>query len=343
MSEEAQRKSSSKGLVSKIILSLILVVILVPIVWLFVLSPRSEISKLKDQYVLVKFNGEVSYEVKDKKPKNWVTLKSISSNASNAIVISEDWGFFQHEGVDYSQIKKALEDASAGKKLRGASTISQQLIKNLFLSSERSYLRKLKEFALVSHLENEVSKEKILETYLNIIEFGEGVYGIGAASRHYFNKKPGELTAKEGAFLAMLLPNPKKYSSSFRDKKLTPYAEETINEILHKMAIAGHIKKEKLEELQQRKMNWEEQLEERLDTDTPQDRLNIKPNSKNQKTRPSRNARLKAKMIKPKSYPKTYEERYRNDKDLELDENLEYDDDAILEDTSGLKEEFSVE
>ena len=330
--EQIERRASNGGILKTLVIFLI-ILIGIPLIWLFVISPRSEISKLKDHFVKVSFvENQVQYEIVEKVPKDWVTLKSISKNSQNAIVISEDWGFFQHEGVDFNQLKKAVQEAGEGKKLRGASTISQQLIKNLFFSKERSYLRKIKEFVLVPHLEKNVSKEKILETYLNVIEFGDGIYGIGAASKHYFKKKPSQLTAKEGAFLAMLLPNPKKYSSSFRDKKLSPFAKETISEILYKMAVAGHIKKDQVEELNNQRFNWREELE----TNSEQ-AIDSKINKKSKRINAKK--RNRAKLNRPKSY----EDRYRNDTDLQLDDNLEYDDDAILEDTSGLKEEFSVE
>jgi monofunctional biosynthetic peptidoglycan transglycosylase len=331
MTTEKSGQSASKLKLVKLISFFFALLISFPLIWLFVLSPRSDISKLKDQFVKTEYSeGQVTYHIVKKNPEQWVSLKSISENSKNAIVISEDWGFFDHKGVDFNQIKKAVQDAQEGKKLRGASTISQQLIKNLFLSSERSYIRKIKEFVLVSHLEKEVSKEKILETYLNIIEFGEGIYGIGAAAKHYFGKKPSQLTAKEGAFLAMLLPNPKKYSSSFRDKKLTPFAKETMTEILNKMAIAGHIKKEDVKRINSQRFNWKKELS------APEKRIQkIKQKTPGKRTGGVKRAKL--------NRPKSYEDRYRNDNDLQLDDNLEYDDDAILEDTSGLKEEFSVE
>lgn len=330
-SNDKDNSSASTGRLIKLFGAIVFILIGIPLLWLLVLSPRSDISKLKNQYVKVNLKDKkVHYEIVKKKPNDWVTLKSISKNSQNAIVISEDWGFFQHDGVDFNQLKKAVQEAGEGKKLRGASTISQQLIKNLFLSKERSYVRKLKEFVLVPHLEKNVSKEKILETYLNVIEFGDGIYGIGAASKYYFKKKPSQLTAKEGAFLAMLLPNPKKYSSSFRDKKLSPFAKETILEILNKMAIAGHIEKDQVEKLYNQKFNWKKELETQKSIDSKIKKKSKPLNTKNRK---------RAKLNKPKNY----EDRYRNDTDLQLDDNLEYDDDAILEDTSGLKEEFSVE
>lgn len=299
----------------------------IPFFWYLGLVLKNDVTRLKDQYVKTSFSGDVHYTIQKNKPKSWVTLNSISKHAKNAIVISEDWGFFQHNGVDFEQIKEAVKDAGDGKKLRGASTISQQLIKNIFLSSERSFTRKFKEIILVREMEDVVSKEKILETYLNVVEFGEGIYGINAASKYYFNKKPSELTPRESAFLAMLLPSPKKYSISFKEKKMSEFANETVNDILYKMAIAGHLPKEALDLYKNEKFQWEKSLD-KID--------NMENNDGNNKTNKKSHNIEEAKL-------KNYEDRYRNDKDLQLDENLEYDDDAIIEDTSGLKEEFSVE
>lgn len=333
MNDQSEKKPSTGRKILFFILSTVFILVLIPLVWIFILSPRGDIERLNSEYVSVTFDEKVNYEFVNKRPGNWATINEISPHAKNAIVISEDWAFFEHKGVDYNQIIQAVEDAQEGKKLRGASTISQQLIKNLFLTSDRSMMRKIKEFVLVSHLEKHVPKEKILETYLNVIEFGEGIYGIKAASRHYFNKHPSQLTPREGAFLAMLLPSPKKYSSSFREKKVSPFAKETVEEILDKMAIAGHLKKEEVERFKNQLFNWENELERsQLEENRPRQKKNG-PNIK-----PVRNPK-RAKL----SPPKDFEDRYRNDKDLELDDNLEYDDDAILEDTSGLKEEFSVE
>lgn len=144
-----------------------------------------------------------------------------------------------------------------GKRVRGASTISQQLAKNLFTDGDRSYLRKIKELIATVILERALSKERILELYLNVIEYGEGIYGIEAAAKHYFKKSASELNTKEGAFLAMLLPNPKRYSQSFRERKLTEYAEETINKILDKMAVAKYISKEEALFLKSQPLSFE--------------------------------------------------------------------------------------
>jgi monofunctional biosynthetic peptidoglycan transglycosylase len=180
------------------------------------------------------------------RPSHWVDLKQVSRAAIGAVVVSEDWAFYQHPGYDLEQIKKVLEDdlsLSRGVEglSRGASTITQQMVKNVFLSRERTLVRKVKELILAVEVERRLGKAKILEVYLNIAEWGEGIYGIREAAQFYFHKSPKELSAKEGAFLAMLLPSPKRYSQSFRAKKLTHYARKTTQDILSKMRQAKWI------------------------------------------------------------------------------------------------------
>ena len=176
------------------------------------------------------------------RPSGWVPLGDISRPAVGAILISEDWAFYQHNGFDAQQIKESLEkNLREGRYARGASTITQQVVRNIYLEREKNLWRKLRELFLALRLEKELKKGRILEIYLNIAEWGEGIYGVRAAARHYFAKSPSELSAKEGAFLAMLLPNPQKYSVSFRKRRLTRYATRTIGSILRKMAQAGYL------------------------------------------------------------------------------------------------------
>jgi monofunctional biosynthetic peptidoglycan transglycosylase len=176
------------------------------------------------------------------RPSSWVSLGEVSKVAVGAILVSEDWAFYQHKGYDANQIKEAIrEDWEEGRFARGASTITQQVARNVFLDKDKNLWRKVKELILAVRLEQALGKRRILEVYLNIAEWGEGIFGIRAASRHYFGKDPSELTAREGAFLAMLLPSPKRYSQSFRAHKLTDYARETMDAILGKMAQAHYL------------------------------------------------------------------------------------------------------
>jgi monofunctional biosynthetic peptidoglycan transglycosylase len=188
---------------------------------------------------------ETTITFEKSRPAQWVSIPEISKKAVGAIVVSEDWAFYQHHGYDPNSIKEAVNhDLAKGKFARGASTITQQVAKNVFLDADKTMARKVKELFLAVKLEETFKKPKILEVYLNIAEFGEGLYGIGPAARFYFGKSASELTAKEGAFLAMLLPSPKRYSVSFRQKQLTQYARKTIYSILGKMVQARYITEE---------------------------------------------------------------------------------------------------
>ena len=158
----------------------------------------------------------------------WVPLDRISPNLQRAVLAGEDTNFLTHHGFDYEAIQKAFEQAqreaareakaegenddwlpSLPEFKRGGSTISQQLAKNLYLSSQRSFLRKGQEAALTIMVERTLTKRRILEIYLNVIEWGDGIYGAEAASQHYFHKPASMLTASEAAFLSAMIPNPR--------------------------------------------------------------------------------------------------------------------------------------
>ncbi len=143
----------------------------------------------------------------------WVPLSSVSSYLVKAVLISEDDKFWSHEGFDYEAIMKAIEkDIKAGKFKFGGSTITQQLAKNLFLSPVKNPLRKLREAVIAWKLEEVLSKRRILELYLNVVEWGEGIFGIEAAARHYYGKAALELSPEEASRLAAVLTNPRKYN-----------------------------------------------------------------------------------------------------------------------------------
>jgi monofunctional biosynthetic peptidoglycan transglycosylase len=158
----------------------------------------------------------------------WVPLERISPNLQRAVLAGEDTNFLAHRGFDYEAIQKAFEQAQreAAREAkaegenddwlpnlpefkRGGSTISQQLAKNLYLSSQRSFLRKAQEAALTIMLERTLTKRRILEIYLNVIEWGDGIYGAEAASQHYFHKPASALSWTEAAFLSAMIPNPR--------------------------------------------------------------------------------------------------------------------------------------
>ena len=142
----------------------------------------------------------------------WVPLSRISSSLRQAVVAAEDALFFTHEGFDWEGIKVAAKyNLEAGEFKRGGSTITQQLAKNLYLSAERSLIRKAREALITRSLEHHLTKERILELYLNVVEWGQGIYGAEAAARHHFKKSAHDLTADEAAWLAAILPSPRRY------------------------------------------------------------------------------------------------------------------------------------
>lgn len=144
--------------------------------------------------------------------KDWVSLPGVSSHVPRAVIAAEDNLFCTHHGFDWRSIEDAIEDYAAGKRVRGASTVSMQTAKNLFLWPGRDFMRKGIEAYLTVVVEALWSKRRIMEVYLNIAEWGEGIYGIGAAARAHFGKSPGSLSAREAALLAAVLPNPREWS-----------------------------------------------------------------------------------------------------------------------------------
>lgn len=147
--------------------------------------------------------------------QQWVPLAAISPYLVKAVLIAEDDKFWRHEGFDYEALQKAVEkDIKARKFKLGGSTISQQLAKNLYLSPAKNPLRKIAEAAITWRMEKTLSKKRILELYLNVVEWGEGIFGVEAAAGHYFGKHASGLTAEEAAKLAAVLPNPRKYNPS---------------------------------------------------------------------------------------------------------------------------------
>ncbi len=142
----------------------------------------------------------------------WISLREIPPILIEAVLSSEDDRFFNHKGFDWQELRRAFFDKKKDKTMRGASTISQQLIKNLYLSPERSLIRKFNEFILTIKLEQCLSKKRILECYLNIIELGNGIFGVQAASRHFFSKNVTDLTPGEMLRLVSVIPKPLRAS-----------------------------------------------------------------------------------------------------------------------------------
>ena len=157
--------------------------------------------------------------MQDKNPKaelrqKWVSYRRISNNLKRALIAAEDAKFVDHEGFDWDGIQKAYEkDLKQGRIVAGGSTISQQLAKNLFLSTRRTPWRKAEEALITVMLEQLMDKQRILEIYLNVIEWGNGIFGAEAAARHYFHVSAARLTPEQAAMLAAMVPNPRYYDT----------------------------------------------------------------------------------------------------------------------------------
>ena len=190
------------------------------------IDPESTTFQRSEAWSLLSTTGRVPWR------QQWVPYAQISDHLKRAVIASEDDGFVNHEGVDWNAIEKAWErnaqaEAQIAKaqarapdkpvrppKIRGGSTITQQLAKNLLLSGERNLPRKGQEFVLALLLEQLLSKQRILEIYLNNVEWGDGVFGAEAAAQHYFQKPAARLTPQEAARLAVMLPAPKRFEKT---------------------------------------------------------------------------------------------------------------------------------
>ncbi|MPL55293.1 Biosynthetic peptidoglycan transglycosylase [bioreactor metagenome] len=169
---------------------------------------------------ITQIEGLVKYQ---KLERDYISFDEMGKNVKKAVIASEDQNFYRHNGFDFQAIQKAFADNQKGKKLKGGSTISQQTAKNVFLWNGRSYVRKGLEAIFTFIIEKVWSKDIILERYLNSIEMGQGVFGVEAASHYYFGKSSADLTKSEAAWIAVCLPNPKKYDpknpSSYLSRK----------------------------------------------------------------------------------------------------------------------------
>ncbi len=153
--------------------------------------------------------------------RRWVPYNRISNQLKRAVIVAEDSAFFDHEGLDYEQIRESIESSlEDGGAIRGASTITQQLAKNLYLSPSRNPMRKLREVIITRRLEAALTKRRIFEIYLNSIEWGDGVFGCEAAARAYFGKSAAQLEASEAALLAGAIINPRAHSPAKPTRRL---------------------------------------------------------------------------------------------------------------------------
>lgn len=168
---------------------------------------------------------------------DWVPLEEISPNLQKAVIASEDGNFLNHHGFDFQAMQKAFKNNQKGKRIKGGSTISQQTAKNVFLWQGRSYLRKGLEAYFTVLIELIWGKERIMEVYLNSIEMGKGVYGAEEASKHWYRKSAVNLTKREAAGIAAILPNPLKYKAT----NSSSYIERRKDKILRNMRHVGKL------------------------------------------------------------------------------------------------------
>lgn len=170
------------------------------------------------------------------KDAQYVRLRNVSPYLKNLILIAEDASFYSHKGFDWGEIQNSLSSNLSQKKIvRGGSTITQQLAKNVFLDFKKSWVRKIREAFITKDLESIFTKDQIFEKYLNVIEFGPGLHGIRAAAEHYFKKHPQDLTLLESAYLTFLIPNPKVHSRTFKKHQLTDYAQFRILDLCYRL------------------------------------------------------------------------------------------------------------
>lgn len=219
-------------IIKKILVKLVLVILCLMLFSIFLvfslrwIDPPISAFMVEDAF-LGEEHRKVNYQ--------WRDWDQISSNMALAVVAAEDQRFPEHNGVDYKQLKQVFDEYKKGKRLRGASTISQQTAKNLFLWPSRSLYRKGLELWFTYCLETLLNKQRILEIYLNIVELGKGIYGVESASQIYFKKSAAQLTTNESAMLAAVLPNPKIYQV----KKPSGYVYKRQRWILKQMKNLG--------------------------------------------------------------------------------------------------------
>jgi len=175
----------------------------------------------------------------------YVRINGISDIFLHTVIVSEDAAFFSHKGIDKHEIMESFKkNLQEGGFARGGSTITQQLIKNVFYDSEKSISRKIQEIYLSGKLEEVLTKKIILERYLNVIEFGKNIYGIKAATNYYFNKHPSDINLLESIYLVHLLPNPKTYSQGFYKGQLTEFSQDRLRTLIERLLRFGRITNE---------------------------------------------------------------------------------------------------
>lgn len=209
------------------VLGLVALVLLTPPVW-----------ELKEGAVSVvrwPKSGPQTFEVGPGRD-SWIPIDNVSRHVINAIVVAEDARFYEHSGLDFKEIRSSIAFNMEKKRYaRGASTITQQVVKMVFLGPEKSIFRKFREALGALVLDYILGKDEILEWYINLVEFGDGVFGIKSAAEHFFETTPELLTIQDGAHLALVLPSPNRFSRGLRQKQLTTFGHRRYAQIIDEM------------------------------------------------------------------------------------------------------------
>ena len=216
-----------------VLVTLLLLCAFVPPIWQLKSGPISIVRWPKSGQVVIDVGPGV---------KSWTPINSVSRHVLYAIIVAEDGKFYSHAGIDLEEIVKSFQtNLEKGRYARGGSTITQQVVKMAFLSSEKSLLRKAREAVGAVLLEALLTKDEILAWYINMAEFGDGVFGLRKASSHYFQTKPELLTVQQGAHLALVLPSPNAWSKGLRNRSLTPFGHRRYATIISQLRAGGYI------------------------------------------------------------------------------------------------------
>ncbi|HRZ79300.1 MAG TPA: biosynthetic peptidoglycan transglycosylase [bacterium] len=205
------------------------------------LSDRFDYLVSSFPYSFTDNDGDVKVMTIGPASDSFVPIEYLPEHVYWAVVISEDAGFFMHPGIDFAELGAAVIDNIKNNKLRGGSTITQQLAKNLFLNRQKTLIRKFQEMLLAVELDSTFSKNRLLEMYLNMIEWAPGIFGISQAAHYYFDKSPYELTPLESAYLASVIPGPYKYHYQFLTDTVNDKWMSNLHRILNIMQENGHI------------------------------------------------------------------------------------------------------
>jgi len=227
----SKNKISLVKIIKRILIFFFSSTILTVLIFIFFNPPLTPLMFIRSSTQV--FSGE-SLKLK----KSWLSLESISPYLVQAVIASEDNNFIKHWGFDFEAIKKANELNKKGGKLRGASTISQQTAKNVFLWPDRTWIRKGFEVYFTGLIELFWTKRRIMEVYLNVIEMGDGIYGAEMASQRYFKKSAKELSQSEAALIAAILPNPRKWQPD-NPNNYVKRKQQRILQVMNKM---GNVK-----------------------------------------------------------------------------------------------------